>query len=193
MRNSRPFTSATSTGRSTPLVNASSAPTTSCRSTPTSSAKWLRVPAGMQTNGSCRAAACAATIASDPSPPATPSASAPFCTAASASPARFCPWARTTASIPSARARSASLVRAAAPPPDLGLMNSTGRRGGSASRQPRPRSFCLAPTGADWGCPGDRMPPSPPPQDQAHPAFLRSLHGLPAEMSAGLQQLATWP
>jgi hypothetical protein len=39
----RPFTSAASIRRSTPPVNASSAPATSRRSTPTSSAKWLRV------------------------------------------------------------------------------------------------------------------------------------------------------
>jgi hypothetical protein len=37
--------------RSTPSVNASSAPVTSRRSTPTSSAKWLRVPAGTHANG----------------------------------------------------------------------------------------------------------------------------------------------
>jgi hypothetical protein len=41
-----------------------------------------------------------------------------------------------TASIPFSRACSASLARAALPSPDLGLMNSTGRRGGSAGRQP---------------------------------------------------------
>ena len=59
------------------------------RSTPTSSAKWLRVPAGTQTNGSPCAAAAAATTASDPSPPAMPSASAPAATASSASAARL--------------------------------------------------------------------------------------------------------
>jgi len=37
---------------------------------------------------------------------------------------------------PASRARSASLARAALPSPDLGLMNSTGRPGGSAGRQP---------------------------------------------------------
>jgi hypothetical protein len=37
---------------------------------------------------------------------------------------------------PLSRARSASLTRAALPSPDLRLMNSTGRPGGSAGRQP---------------------------------------------------------
>jgi alpha-D-ribose 1-methylphosphonate 5-triphosphate synthase subunit PhnG len=37
---------------------------------------------------------------------------------------------------PLARARSATPALAAFPPPDLGLTSSTGRRGGSAGRQP---------------------------------------------------------
>ncbi len=37
---------------------------------------------------------------------------------------------------PFARARSAIPARAALPSPDLGLMNNTGPRGGSAGRQP---------------------------------------------------------
>src|ERR1700758_4692041 len=56
--------------RSTPSVNASSAPVTSRRSTPTSSAKWLRVPAGTHTNGIPCAAAPPATPATAPPPPA---------------------------------------------------------------------------------------------------------------------------
>ena len=51
-----------------------------------------------------------------------------------------CPQvARSRASLlrPVPRARSTILLRVAAPPPDLGLTNSTGRRGGSAVRQPR--------------------------------------------------------
>ncbi len=61
------------------------------RSTPTSSAKWLRVPAGTQTNGSSCVSAAAAATASDPSPPATPSASAPSATAWSTSDGRSSP------------------------------------------------------------------------------------------------------
>ena len=131
----RPLTSATSIWRSTPSVNASSAPVRSCRSTPTSSAKWLRVPAGMHANAIPCAAATSATTASDPSPPATPSASAPPAAAPRASAARSCPGSRMTASTPRSRARSASPARAALPPPDLGLTNNTGRRGGSTGRQ----------------------------------------------------------
>ena len=52
-----------------PLTNASSAPTTSSRSTPRSSAKWLRVPAGMHAYGRSCSAATIATIACEPSPP----------------------------------------------------------------------------------------------------------------------------
>ena len=136
-RKMRPFTSPTSIRRSTPSVNASRAPGTSCRSTPTSSAKWLRVPAGMQTKGSPCAAATAATAASDPSPPAIPSASAPSATTSRTRVLRSSPGPRVTASTPRSRARSTTLLRVAAPSPDLGLTNSTGRRGGSTERQPR--------------------------------------------------------
>lgn len=51
VENARPFTSARSIRLSTPSVNASSAPTGSCRPTPSSRAKWLRVPAGTQMSG----------------------------------------------------------------------------------------------------------------------------------------------
>src|SRR5271165_7251178 len=150
LRNKRAFTSAMSIWRSTPPVNASRAPATSCRSTPRSSAKWLRVPAGTHTNAIPCAAAAAATTASDPSPPAIPSASAPAAAASPASAARSWPGARMTVSIPLSRARPASPARSAVPSPDLGLTNNTGRRGGSAGRQPE-----VAPTGArgrfTWG------------------------------------------
>ena len=51
LRTRVPFTSARSTIRSPPSTNASSAPTGSSRSTPRSSARWLRVPTGMQAKG----------------------------------------------------------------------------------------------------------------------------------------------
>ena len=47
-------------------------------SRPRSSAKWLRVPAEMQTNGMSCSMAMEATRACDPSPPAMPRQSAPF-------------------------------------------------------------------------------------------------------------------
>jgi hypothetical protein len=65
----------TASTRSTASVNASSAPTRSRRSTPRSSEKWFRVPAGTHTNGGPASSATAATTARAPSPPATPSAS----------------------------------------------------------------------------------------------------------------------
>ena len=92
--------------------------------------------AGTHTNGMPCAAATAATTASDPAPPAIPSASAPATTACRASASRSWPGARMTASISFSRARSASPARAALPSPDPGLTNSTGRRGGPAGRQP---------------------------------------------------------
>ena len=66
---------------STPSVNASSAPRTSSRSRPRSSAKWFRVPAGMQTWATSRRAATVATSACEPSPPAIPMTCAPRATA----------------------------------------------------------------------------------------------------------------
>src|SRR5215207_3386349 len=85
-------------------------------------------------------ATCSAVAGGDPSPPATPSASAPSATASWASASRLWPGAKMTASIPRSRARSATAARAALPPPDLGLTNNTGRCGGSEDRQPRPDS-----------------------------------------------------
>ena len=77
----RPLISARSTRRSPPFTSASSAPTTSSRSTPRSSAKWFLVPAGMQANGRSCWAAMLATSAWVPSPPAAARASAPRATA----------------------------------------------------------------------------------------------------------------
>ena len=71
LRKRRPFTSPTSIRPSMPSLRASSAAIGSAGSSPRSRAKWLRVPAGTQTNGRSCASAAAATVASDPSPPAT--------------------------------------------------------------------------------------------------------------------------
>ena len=130
-RNGRPLTSAMSIRRSIPAVKASSAPSRSCRTIPRSRAKWLRVPAGRQMNGRSCSAAAAATVASEPSPPAMPSASAPLSTAIAVSVARSSVGPSTTGSTPRSRARSARAARAALPSPDRGLISSTGRRGGS--------------------------------------------------------------
>ena len=45
-------------------------------------------------------------------------------------------------SMPRSRARSATPVRAAAPPPDLGFTNKTGERAGPADRQPSGDGAC---------------------------------------------------
>ena len=106
--------------RSPPSTNASSAPTTSSRSTPRSSAKWLRVPAGMHAYGSPRSAAIAATIACEPSPPAIASASAPRSTALADERLEvLAAGSSSIGSIPRARASSASVKRSALPPPEL--------------------------------------------------------------------------
>ena len=75
----------------TPSTNASSAPTTSSRSTPRSSAKWLRVPAGTHAYGSPSSAATLATTACEPSPPAIARPSAPRSTAPRTSTSRSSP------------------------------------------------------------------------------------------------------
>jgi hypothetical protein len=69
-------------------------------STPRSIAKWLRVPAGMQTNGSPCARAAAATTPIEPSPAAASSASAPLARASSISVARLCWGSSTLTSMP---------------------------------------------------------------------------------------------
>jgi hypothetical protein len=86
-----PLTAARSIRRSTPSANASTAPTTSLRSSPRSSAKWCRVPAGTHMYGTLCRAAAEATSAWEPSPPATPIASAPRAMASSASWSRSSP------------------------------------------------------------------------------------------------------
>ena len=134
--NGAPLTSPRSIDRSRPAEKASSAPTTSWRSTPRSRAKWLRVPAGTHAKGSPCAAAAPATTAMEPSPPAIPSASAPRLTASATSAARSWPGSSTTGSMPRSRARRASDSRTAVPPPERGLMNSTGRCGRRTRRQP---------------------------------------------------------
>ena len=135
-RNGTPSTSPMSIERSRPAVKASRAPTTSWRSTPRSRAKWLRVPAGTQTKGRPCADATAATTAIEPSPPATPSASAPRSTASVTKAARSWPGWRMTGSIPSSRARRSSDSRVAVPPPERGLMNSTAWSGRATGCQP---------------------------------------------------------
>ncbi len=103
---------------------------------PTSRAKWLRVPAGTHTNAIMRAAAADATSASDPSPPATPRASAPSATASWTNYSGGSSPVRVTGSTPRSRATSSSLARCALPPPEAGLMNSTGRRAASTRMNP---------------------------------------------------------
>ena len=121
--------------RSPPSTNASRAPTTSSRSTPRSSAKWLRVPAGMHAYGRPRSAAIAATTACEPSPPAIASASAPRSTAPRTSVARSSPGLSSIGSIPRRLASSARWKRSALPPPDFGLKKSTGCCGSGARGQ----------------------------------------------------------
>ena len=92
--------------RSTASSKASSAPTTSSRSSPRSRAKWFRVPAGMHTRGTSARMATDATNACEPSPPAMPMTSAPRSIAAWASSSRSSPGWSTTGSMP----RSPALV-----------------------------------------------------------------------------------
>ena len=134
LRKRRPHTSPTSIRPSMPSLRASRAAIGSAGSSPRSRAKWLRVPAGTQTNGRSCASAAAATVASDPSPPATASASAPSARASSIAVARFRPGPNSTTLIP--RSLACAAIRGPAPRPDLGLTNRTGRRGGSTAFQP---------------------------------------------------------
>jgi hypothetical protein len=69
-------------------------------------------------------------------PPATPRASAPLASAPWIKASTSWPGARVTGSMPRSRARSASLARLALPPPEVGLMNSNGRRAGSTDTNP---------------------------------------------------------
>ena len=164
--------------RSTPSVKASNAPTTSSRSSPRSSAKWFRVPAGMQTWGTSRRAATVATSACDPSPPAMPMTSAPRAMALSASSRRSSPGRRTIGSMPRRRA-SAGEIEA------LGLataglqVDDQRRRAGSARRH-------------DRGGDASRAPPAP-------FAPARSAPSQPEQASASNRTISTaspcqwWP
>ena len=119
--NGRPFTSPRSTRRSTASPKASSAPMTSSRSRPRSSAKWLKVPAGTTTKGMSRAEATLATAASEPSPAATPIASDPSAMACSASLRISSPRRSVIVAMPRlAHSRSRS-NRRAFPSPDFGF------------------------------------------------------------------------
>ena len=100
-------------------------PTGSSRSIPKSRARWLRVPAGTQTNASPCSAATSATTAWDPSPPAIPKASAPPEAACSARALRSSPSWNTTASRPRRRASSTSCRLTTFPSPDFGFMITT--------------------------------------------------------------------
>ena len=124
LTNTRPLTSARSTVRSPPSTNAPGAPTTSSRSTPRSSAMWLRVPAGTHTFRNTRSA----TIACEPSPPAIASPSAPRSTASRTSVSKSVPGLSSIGWIPRARASAASENLSASPPPERGLRKSTRRR-----------------------------------------------------------------
>ena len=72
----------------------------------------------------------------NPSPPATPRASAPPAATPWMKSSRPSLRARVTGSMPRSRARSASLARCALPRPEVGLMNSTGRRAASTGTNP---------------------------------------------------------
>ena len=121
---------------STPSVRASRQVAGSSRSSPRSIAKWLRVPALITRNGRSCSAAIPATSACVPSPPATPSRSAPSATACWASAATSTiPGPSSSATVaPSASAFSFSPNFATFPPPDLGFMITNARLGGWTSR-----------------------------------------------------------
>jgi hypothetical protein len=120
---------------STPSVSASRQAAGFSRSSPRSSAKWLRVPALITRNGRACSAAIPATSAWVPSPPATPSRSAPPATACRASAATSTvPGPSSSAtSAPSASALSFSPNLATFPPPDRGFMIKNARCGGGTS------------------------------------------------------------
>src|SRR4051812_17738955 len=108
---------------SRPAPKASRAASGSHRSRPASRAKWLRVPKGTQTNAAPASIAAAATGASDPSPPAIPTMSAPE---RRASARRSSPGARRWGSIPRWRAASASSPAPGPPRPARGLISRKG-------------------------------------------------------------------
>ena len=116
---------------STPSVSATRPSAGFSRSSPRSSAKWLRVPAERTMNGTSCSAATPATSACVPSPPATPSRSAPPATAVRASSATSTPGASSSAtSAPSSRALRTRSNLPTLPPPDFGFMIRNGWRGG---------------------------------------------------------------
>ena len=80
--------------------------------------------------------ATAATTACEPSPPATPRQSAPCSTASRANVSRSRPLSNIIVSTPSSAASSINPNRSTVPPPDRGLHNRTGRRGGPSGRLP---------------------------------------------------------
>ena len=127
---------------STPSVSASRQVAGFSRSSPRSIAKWLRVPALITRNGRSCSAAIPATSACVPSPPATPSRSAPSATALRAR-AATSTWpgpSSSATSAPSASAFSLSPNFATFPPPDLGFMIRNARWGGGTSRAGIPGS-----------------------------------------------------
>ena len=120
---------------STPSPSASRHRDGSSRSSPRSRAKWLRVPAEMTSNGMSCSAAIPATSAWVPSPPATPSRSAPSAMAWRASaPTSMISGPSSRATVaPRASALSLSPNRVTFPPPERGFMIRYGRLGGGAS------------------------------------------------------------
>jgi hypothetical protein len=109
---------------------------TSARSSPRSRAKWLRVPAGTQTNATSCRRATSATRACEPSPPAIPITSAPPATACSASARRSSPRCSTTGATPRRRASSSRPNRSTFRPPDHGFMIRTPCPAGPTKRAP---------------------------------------------------------
>ena len=142
----RSLTNARSITRSRSPVKASRAPTTSARSSPRSSARWFRVPAGMQTYGRPCSIATSATSAWEPSPPAMPITSAERA-ASCASARRSSPRSSTTGVIPRFRASLARSNLSTLPPPDFGFISSTAVLPVRAARGPGSRGgacSCLA-------------------------------------------------
>ena len=159
--------------RWTASPNASSAPIGSLRSSPRSSAKWLRVPAGTQTNGILASIAMSATSARLPSPPAMPRRRRRP-RPARASAARSSSGPSSTTSIPRSPASSASLGpccrsvagawvddqhgrgapgrtsrRPAGPPPDRATPASTPATASTSDRHQHERELACRARGGD--------------------------------------------
>ena len=146
---------ARSTRRSPPSTNASRAPTTSSRSTPRSSAKWLRVPAGTHAYGSPNSAATAATIACEPSPPAIASPSAPRSTASRTSTSRSSPAFSSIGSMPRF-ARLLSERETLRLPPAGARIEEQHRIGAEPGHSADPRGR------REWHAPPPKRPAAPP-------------------------------